>query len=110
MNPPSSIASRQELLSFIENTSEENLPRLLQLVRDFQKETVANQILGIEKIDTSQLQWQQAVNRIDLQMQGGVDRRTAQISMLFTEFDEDSDIEEQQKTLETICTIEGLSI
>lgn len=110
MSFKSPIAFRQEILSVIEQTPDENLIELLQLVRDFHQKNIVEPTAKLVQSDTSQLQWQQAVNEIESQDKASSDRKKANISQLISALNEDDDIEEQQQTLAIISSLEGVSI
>lgn len=106
----SPTTSRQELLSVIQNTPEADLPKLLQLVRDFHQNNSNDRALPLTQIDTSQLKWQQVVAEIDRQDSTTIKMKKANIAQLITTLNEDDDTEEQQQTLELINSLTGVSI
>jgi hypothetical protein len=60
--------------------------------------------------NTSQQQWQQAVDRIHDRTPVSLDRQKARIADLFAKFNEDEDEEDQQQTLEIIKSIPRTAI
>ena len=94
---------RQELLNVIQNTPETDIPKLLQLIQNFQQNNSLDPASPLQQADLAQLRWQQAVAKIDLQDKTNIDRLIAALN-------EDDDIEEQQQTLATLNSRSGVSI
>jgi hypothetical protein len=102
MSLESPITLRENLLSIIQTTPEEDLPALLAIVQGFQQRTIDR--------NPAQIQWQKAVDAINTQDPAMIDRRKANISKLIATLNEDNDIEEQQQALADIRSIERVSI
>ena len=106
----SQTISRQELLSVIQNTPEADIPKLLQLIQNFQQNNSLNPASPLQQVDLAQLRWQQAVADIDRQDKTNIAQKKANIDRLIAALNEDDDIEEQQQTLATLNSRSGVSI
>ncbi|WP_310482126.1 hypothetical protein [Chamaesiphon sp. VAR_48_metabat_403] len=82
---------------------------LRQLEQKIETATAHNAALQ-NPANTSQQQWQQAVDRIRDRTLTSLDLQRASISDLFAKFNADDDREEQQQTLEIINSIPRTSI
>jgi hypothetical protein len=60
--------------------------------------------------NTSQVQWQQAVDAINSQNETTIEQRKARIAKLIATLNADDDIEEQQQALADIRSSTGISI
>ncbi|MHC5725675.1 MAG: hypothetical protein ACYTXY_16365 [Nostoc sp.] len=98
----SSTTPRADLLLEIEQTPEEYLPELLQFVRLFRQTVTMKQ--------TSLNQWENAINEINHSDTVKQQERKTNIKELFESWNELDEQEEQQKTLEIIESLKGISI
>jgi hypothetical protein len=87
----------------------EQIKILRQLEQKIETATAHNAALP-NPANTSQQQWQQAVDRIRDRTSTSLDLQRASISDLFAKFNADDDREEQQQTLEIISSIPRTSI
>jgi hypothetical protein len=110
MSLESSTTLRQDLFSVIQNTPEANLPELLEIVRVFQQRTLLRATSSAQQQNTSQIQWQQAVDAINSQNETTIEQRKARIAKLIATLNADDDIEEQQQALADIRSSTGISI
>jgi hypothetical protein len=110
MSLESPTTLRQDLLSVIQNTPEANLPELLEIIRVFQQRTLLGATSSAQQQNTSQVQWQQAVDAINSQNETTIEHRKARIAKLIATLNEDDDIEEQQQALADIQSSQGVSI
>lgn len=98
----SSTTPRADLLLEIEQTPEEYLPELLQFVRLFRQSVMMKQ--------TSLNYWENAINEINHGDVVKQQERKTNIKKLFELWNELDEQEEQQKTLEIIESMKGISI
>jgi hypothetical protein len=110
MSLESSTTLRQDLFSVIQDTPEANLPELLEIVRVFQQRTLLGATSSAQQQNTSQVQWQQAVDTINSQNETTIEQRKARIAKLIATLNVDDDIEEQQQALADIRSSTGISI
>jgi hypothetical protein len=110
MSLESPTTLRQDLFSVIQDTPEANLPELLEIVRVFQQKTLLGATSSAQQQNTSQVQWQQAVDTINSQNETTIEQRKARIAKLITTLNADDDIEEQQQALADIRSSTGISI
>jgi hypothetical protein len=110
MSLESSTTLRQDLFSVIQDTPEANLPELLEIVRVFQQRTLLGATSSAQQQNTSQVQWQQAVDTINSQNETTIEQRKARIAKLIATLNADDDIEEQQQALADIRSSTGISI
>jgi hypothetical protein len=102
MSLESPTTLRQDLFSVIQDTPEANLPELLEIVRVFQQRTLLEATSSAQQQNTSQVQWQQAVDAINSQNETTIEQRKARIAKLIATLNADDDIEEQQQALADI--------
>ncbi|MGV0104477.1 DH domain-containing protein [Nostoc sp. DSM 114160] len=98
----SSPTLRAELLLEIQQTPEEYLPELLQIVRLFRQSMTMKQ--------TSLNNWENALNEINHSDPIKRQERKTNIKKIFESWNELDEQEEQQKTLEIIESMKGISI
>ncbi|WP_448265396.1 hypothetical protein [Nostoc sp. DSM 114159] len=98
----SSPTPRAELLLEIQQTPEEYLPELLQIVRLFRQSMTMKQ--------TSLNNWENALNEINQSDAVKQQERKTNIKKIFESWNELDEQEEQQKTLEIIESMKGISI
>jgi hypothetical protein len=110
MSLESPTTLRQDLFSVIQDTPEANLPELLEIVRVFQQRTLLGATSSAQQQNTSQVQWQQAVDTINSQNETTIEQRKARIAKLIDTLNADDDIEEQQQALADIRSSTGISI
>jgi hypothetical protein len=110
MSLESPTTLRQDLFSVIQDTPEANLPELLEIVRVFQQRTLLRATSSAQQQNTSQVQWQQAVDAINSQNETTIEQRKARIAKLIATLNADDDIEEQQQALADIRSSTGISI
>ena len=91
---------RLDLLSEIEQTPEEYIPKLLNIVRLFRQSAIAEQ--------SSTNAWDNAIRKINKSEQN--QEKQKKIEQLFQSWAELDDEKEQQETLKIIESIEGVSI
>lgn len=101
---------RQNLFSVIQDTPEADLPELLELVKIFRQRAFLGTTSPAQQQNTSQIQWQQAVDTINSQDETTIKQRRARIAKLIATLNEDDDIEEQQQALADIQSSTGISI
>jgi hypothetical protein len=82
---------------------------LRQLERKIETATAHDEALP-NLINTSQQQWQQAVDRIHNQTPISLDRQKSRIAEMLAKFNDDDDTEDQQQALEIISSITRTSI
>ncbi|MEA5504833.1 hypothetical protein VB735_17315 [Halotia wernerae UHCC 0503] len=103
--PPTAKSStnpRTDLLLEIEQTPEEYIPNLVQIVRLFR------QSLAMQK--TSLNTWEKAINEINHPDAIKQQQRKTNIQQLLESWNESGDQQEQQETLEIIQSMKGISI
>jgi hypothetical protein len=110
MSLESPTTLRQDLFSVIQDTPEANLPELLEIIRVFQQRTLLGATSSAQQQNTSQVQWQQAVDAINSQNETTIEQRKARIAKLIATLNADDDIEEQQQALADIRSSTGISI
>jgi hypothetical protein len=98
----SSTNPRNDLLLEIEQTPEEYLPELLQIVRLFRQSIMMKQ--------TSIDDWENAMNEINHSDNTKKQHRKTNIKNLFESWNELDEQQEQQETLEIIESMKGISI
>ncbi|MBC6431177.1 hypothetical protein FM036_10270 [Nostoc sp. HG1] len=98
----SSTTHRADLLLEIEQTPEEYLPELIQIVRLFRQSITMKQ--------TSLNHWENAINTINHSDAIRQQERKTSIKKLFESWNELDDQQEQQETLEIIESMKGISI
>ncbi|MBD2522441.1 hypothetical protein [Nostoc sp. FACHB-133] len=98
----SSTTPRAELLLEIQQTPEEYLPELLQIVRLFRQSMTMKQ--------TSLNNWENALNEINHSDAVKQQERKTNVKNLFESWNELNEQEEQQQTLEIIESMKGISI
>jgi hypothetical protein len=110
MSLESPTTLRQDLFSVIQDTPEANLPELLEIIRVFQQRTLLGATSSAQQQNTSQIQWQQAVDAINSQNETTIEQRRARIAKLIDTLNANDDIEEQQQALADIRSSTGISI
>ncbi len=98
----SSTTPRAELLLEIQQTPEEYIPELLQIVRLFRQSVTMKQ--------TSLNNWEKALNEINQSNAVKQQERKTNIKKIFESWNELEEQEEQQETLEIIESMKGISI
>jgi hypothetical protein len=99
----SSTTPRAELLLEIQQTPEEYVPELLQIVRLFRQAVMMKQ--------TSLNNWENALNEINHSDTVKQQERKTNIKKLFESWNDlDEQEEQQQQTLEIIESMKGISI
>jgi L-lysine 2,3-aminomutase len=98
----SSTTPRAELLLEIQQTPEEYVPKLLQIVRLFRQAVTMKQ--------TSLNNWENALNEINQSDVVKQQERKTNIKKIFDSWNELDEQEEQQQTLEIIESMKGISI
>lgn len=98
----SSTTPRTELLLEIQQTPEEYVPELLQIVRLFRQSVTMKQ--------TSLNNWENALNEINQSDTVKQQERKTNIKKIFDSWNELDEQEEQQQTLEIIESMKGISI
>ncbi|MCC5641617.1 hypothetical protein LC607_01310 [Nostoc sp. CHAB 5824] len=98
----SSTTPRAELLLEIQQTPEEYVPELLQIVRLFRQSVTMKQ--------TSLNNWENALNEISQSDAVKQQERKTNIKKIFESWNELDEQEEQQKILEIIESMKGISI
>jgi hypothetical protein len=98
----SSTTPRAELLLEIQQTPEEYVPKLLQIVRLFRQAVTMKQ--------TSLNNWENALNEINQSDAVKQQDRKTNIKKLFESWNELDEEQEQQETLEIIESMKGISI
>ncbi|MBD2292336.1 hypothetical protein H6G06_02280 [Anabaena sphaerica FACHB-251] len=98
----SSATPRNDLFLEIDQTPEEYIPELLQIVRLFRQSVTIKQ--------TSLKNWENAINEINESDVIKKEHRKANIKRLFESWNESDDQQEQQETLEVIESMNGISI
>lgn len=98
----SSTTPRAELLLEIQQTPEEYVPELLQIVRLFRQTVTMKQ--------TSLNSWENALNEINQSDAVKQQERKTNIKKMFDSWNELDEQEEQQQTLEIIESMKGISI
>ncbi len=98
----SSTNPRTDLLLEIEQTPEEHIPELLQIIRLFRQSIMMKQ--------SSLNDWENAMNEINHSDAINKQHRRTNIKKLFQSWNELDDKEEQQETLEIIESMKGVSI
>ncbi|MBD0385976.1 MAG: hypothetical protein ICV54_05430 [Nostoc sp. C3-bin3] len=100
--PKSSITPRAELLLEIQQTPEEYVPELLQIVRLFRQ--------GVTMKQTSLNNWEDAIHEINQSDAVKQQERKTNIKKIFESWNELDEEQEQQETLEIIESMKGISI
>ncbi|MDZ7969210.1 MAG: hypothetical protein V7K53_25055 [Nostoc sp.] len=98
----SSTTPRAELLLEIQQTPEEYVPELLQIVRLFRQ--------SVRMKQTSLNNWEDALNEINQSDAVKQQERKTNIKKIFESWNELDEQEEQQQTLEIIESMKGISI
>jgi hypothetical protein len=98
----SSTNPRTDLLLEIEQTPEEHIPELLEIVRLFRQTIMMKQ--------SSLNDWENAINEINHSDVIKKEHRKTDIKKLFQSWNELDNKEEQQETLEIIENMKGISI
>ncbi|MBN3870544.1 hypothetical protein [Nostoc sp. JL33] len=98
----SSTTPRAELLLEIQQTPEQYLPELLQIVRLFRQSVTMKQ--------TSLNNWENALNEINHSDAVKQQERKTNIKKIFESWNELDEEEEQQNILEIIESMKGISI
>ncbi len=102
LTPESSTTPRSDLLLEIEQTPEEYLPELLQIVRLFRQSVTMKQ--------TSLNNWENAMNEINHSDVVKQQERKTKIKNLFDSWNKLDEQQEQKQTLEIIESMKGISI
>ncbi len=102
ITPKSLSTPRTDLLLEIEQTPEEYLPELLQIVRLFRQSVTMKQ--------TSLNNWENAMNEINHSDVLKKEERKKSIKKLFDSWNELEEQQEQQQSLEIIESMKGISI
>lgn len=98
----SSTTPRAELLLEIQQTPEEYVPELLQIVRLFRQSVTMKK--------TSLNNWENALNEINQSDAVKQQERKTNIKKIFESWNELDEQKEQQQTLEIIESMKGISI
>jgi hypothetical protein len=98
------ILQQIDRLSLVEQTK-----ILRQLEQKIETATAHGENLP-NQINTSQQQWQQAVDRIHNHTPISLDRQKSRIAEMLAKFNDDDDTEDQQQALEIISSITRTSI
>ncbi|MBE9058430.1 hypothetical protein [Sphaerospermopsis sp. LEGE 08334] len=97
-----STTPRDDVLLEIDQTPEEYIPELLQMIRLFRQSVTMKQ--------TSVKNWKNAINEINDSDAIKKEDRKNNIKKLFESWNESDDQQEQQETLEIIESMNGISI
>lgn len=97
-----STTLRDDVLLEIDQTPEEYIPELLQMIRLFRQSVTMKQ--------TSVKNWKNAINEINDSDAIKKEDRKNNIKKLFESWNESDDQQEQQETLEIIESMNGISI
>ncbi len=98
------ILQQIDLLPLVEQTK-----ILRQLEQKIETATAHGTALP-NPVNTSQQQWQQAVDRIHNQTPSSLDQQKSRIADMLAKFNDDDDEEDQQQALEIISSIKRTSI
>jgi hypothetical protein len=98
------ILQQIDLLPLVEQT------KILRQLEQKIETATANSAALTYPVNTSQQQWQQAVDRIHDRTPISLDLQKVRISNMLTKFNEDDDEQEQQQALEIINSIPRTSI
>jgi hypothetical protein len=99
-----------EILQQIDRLPLVEQTKILRQLEQKIETATAQEVASPNSVNTSQQQWQQAIDRIHNQTPILLDLQKARIADMFAKFNEDEDEEDQQQALDIINSIPRTSI